>query len=72
MMYIARVSSPKNGKALYQTAPYPTREEAAAVAYRARPRAKGCSTSRAYWDTKLVWWLDAHSDIRWHNRGGEG
>jgi hypothetical protein len=67
-LFMARVSS-KAGKVLYISAPYGTREAAAADALQARPKARGCSTSRAAFAPYSGRVEDLHSDIRWHRAG---
>ena len=64
--YIARVTR-RDGRKVYETIPFATREEAASVAFAVRPSAKSCSTSRA----SLVdgRWQDFGFDTRWHDRG---
>jgi hypothetical protein len=64
-LFMARVSS-KAGRALYVSTPYGTREAAAADAFQARPRARGCSTSRAGFAPYSGRVEDLHSHIRWH------
>jgi hypothetical protein len=54
--YSARISR-RDGRALYMSAEYPTREDAARDAFAARPKAKECSTAR-----------QSYFDIRWHRR----
>ena len=62
---MARVSD-KQGRKLYETTAYDTREAAIADAFKARPNARTCSTSHA----ALIggeWWATG-MDIRWHDR----
>jgi hypothetical protein len=66
-LFIARVSS-KAGRALYVSPAYGSREAATADAFQARPRARGCSTSRAGFSLYSGRVEDLHSDIRWHGR----
>lgn len=61
--YIATVADAR-GRDLYVTAPFQTREAAAAVAFAAKPRARKCSTCRVTPSGQR-----AHLDIRWHERG---
>jgi hypothetical protein len=64
-MFMARVSN-RAGRKLYETAAYPTRDEATAMAFRACPKAKSCSTARAHWIEASQSWFAA-SDIQWAN-----
>lgn len=54
--YTARVSD-REGRKLYESKPYPTREEAARDAFAARPKARTCSTC-----------YGIGLDIRWHKK----
>lgn len=54
--YTARVSR-RDGRKVYETIPFTSREEAARVAFAVRPTAKTCSTCRGI-----------GCDIRWHRR----
>lgn len=66
-MYIARVSA-INGRKLYDTQCFDTREGAARAAFKARPKAKSCSTARAVWVESLREWKSYGMDIQWHDK----
>jgi hypothetical protein len=69
-LFMARVSS-KAGRGRctgYISPPDETCEAATADALQARPRARGCSTSRAGFSSYSGRVEDLHSDIRWHGR----
>jgi hypothetical protein len=59
--FIARVEG-KNGNPLHITEPHPTRKAAADAAFKARPKANKCSTSKAYQGR------ETHNDIQFHER----
>lgn len=63
--YVA-VMSAKNGKVLYQSGAYATREQAAAMAFRIYPRHGTCSTSKAVW--KDAEWQPGTTEIQQHPR----
>jgi hypothetical protein len=67
MAYVARISD-KQGRCLYRsTQLFESRDEAAADAFNARPKARDCSTSRGvYVNGRGV--VDYHNDIRWHTK----
>jgi hypothetical protein len=58
MIYVARISA-SDGRKLYQSAEYPTREAAALAAFAARPYAKRCTTGYG---------VGGNFDIREHRR----
>ena len=65
--YIARLSA-KNGRKRYETDAHPSREEAVAALWLAKPLARTCSTARAVWVENLKAWREYGMDIRWHDR----
>jgi hypothetical protein len=63
--YVARISD-RDGRPLYRSPAMASREEAAADAFAARPKARECSTGKAIEMDGT--WRETHFDIRFHRR----